>query len=74
MGGGSGIPFAFLATDRSRPHEIQHRNEADSYIEGAGTLHFVANDRARDIERNKELFADDEIGKPTLNEARICTG
>ncbi len=56
------IPHYFLASYRARPHQIQHRDEVDLNIDGACTLHFVADDRARLIERNEEFFVDYEIG------------
>jgi hypothetical protein len=44
------------------PHKIQYRDEADLDIDRVSTFHLIEDDRARLIKRNKELFADDEIG------------
>ena len=60
--GGGGVPHALLAADRGGPHQIQHGREANQEIDGACPLDLVAHDRARQLERNEELFPHDEIG------------
>src|SRR4029077_233331 len=56
------VPHGFVAPDGSRPHEIQHWDEADHNLYRASTVHFVGNDGALYIERDQEFFTHYEIG------------
>ena len=62
VAGSRGVPRSFLAAYASRPHEIQHRREADDDIDGMLTFHFIAQDCAGCVERHEQFFAHDVVG------------